>query len=96
MKTRPGPRGAKELPRSRTDTTTWRFCPKWHTADPFSRALCQAIRAGLVDEYHLFLVATMLGGGTQVLPGDARIRLELVDERRSANGMGYLRYHAQA
>jgi dihydrofolate reductase len=55
-----------------------------------------AIRAGLVDEYHLLVVPTMLGGGTRVLPGNVRITLGLLDERRFANGMVYLRYRAQA
>jgi dihydrofolate reductase len=55
-----------------------------------------AIRTGLVDEYHLLVVPTMLGGGTRVLPSNVRIRLALLDERRFANGMVYLRYRAQA
>ena len=55
-----------------------------------------AIRTGLVDEYHLLVAPTMLGGGIRVLPSDVRIRLELLDERRFANGMVYLRYQAQA
>ena len=55
-----------------------------------------AIRNGLVDEYHLLIVPTMLGGGIRVLPGDVHIRLDLLDERRFANGMVYLRYQAQA
>jgi len=56
----------------------------------------QAIRTGLVDEYHLLVVPTMLGGGTRVLPSNVRIRLDLLDERRFTNGMVYLRYHTQA
>jgi len=52
------------------------------------------IRTGLVDEYHLLVVPTMLGGGTRVLPSNVQIRLDLLDERRFANGMVYLRYHA--
>ncbi len=52
----------------------------------------QAIRAGLVDEYQLLVVPTMLGGGTRVLPGDAAVRLRLLDARSFANGMVYLRY----
>jgi dihydrofolate reductase len=56
----------------------------------------QAIRAGLVDEYHLLVAPAMLGRGIRVLPGDVRIGLDLLDERRFANGMVYLRYQAQA
>jgi dihydrofolate reductase len=51
-----------------------------------------AIRTGLVDEYRLLVVPTMLGGGTRVLPSNAAIRLDLLNERRFANGMVYLRY----
>ena len=53
-----------------------------------------AIRTGLVDEYHLLVVPTMIGGGTRLLPSNVPIRLDLMDERRFANGMVYLRYHA--
>ena len=56
----------------------------------------QAIRAGLVDEYHLLVVPVILGGGRRVLPSNVRIELKFLDERRFANGMVYLRYHAQA
>jgi dihydrofolate reductase len=56
----------------------------------------EAIRTGLVDEYHLLVVPTLLGGGTRVLPGNVRVRLDLLDERRFANGMVYLRYRTQA
>ena len=52
------------------------------------------IRTGLVDEYRLLIVPTMLGGGTPVLPSNVRIRLDLLDERRFGNGMVYLRYRA--
>ncbi len=55
-----------------------------------------AIRTGVVDEYHLLVAPTLLGGGTRVLPASVRIRLGLLDERRFANGMVYLRYRAQA
>jgi len=55
-----------------------------------------AIRAGLVDEYHLLVVPTMLGGGKRVLPSNVCVRLDLLEERRFTNGMVYLRYHTQA
>lgn len=55
-----------------------------------------AIRAGLVDEYHLFVVPAMIGGGNRVLPGNVCVNLDLLDERRFANGMVYLRYHTRA
>lgn len=55
-----------------------------------------AIRTGLVDEYHLLVVPTLLGAGIRVLPGNVRMRLELLDERRFTNGWVYLRYHTAA
>ena len=55
-----------------------------------------AIRTGLVDEHHLLVVPTLLGGGIRVLPSNVRVKLDLLDERRFANGWVYLRYQAQA
>jgi dihydrofolate reductase len=55
-----------------------------------------AIRTGLVDEYHLLVVPIMLGKGIRVLPSNVHIRMDLLDERRFANGMVYLRYRAEA
>jgi dihydrofolate reductase len=52
----------------------------------------QAIAAGLVDEYHLFLVPVVVGSGKRALPDDVRLDLELLDERRFRNGTVYLRY----
>jgi dihydrofolate reductase len=52
----------------------------------------EAIRAGLVDEYHLFLNPVVVGGGNQALPDDVRVPLELLNERRFGNGVVYLRY----
>jgi dihydrofolate reductase len=52
----------------------------------------QAFEAGLVDECHLFLAPIVVGGGTQSLPDDVRLQLELLDERRFGNGMVHLRY----
>ena len=55
----------------------------------------QAIRAGLVDDYQLFVVPVVVGAGTQALPRAGRIDLELVDERRFRNGTVFLRYRAR-
>ena len=52
----------------------------------------QALRAGLVDEIQLFLSPIVVGGGNAALPGDVRVPLELLDERRFGNGVVYLRY----
>ena len=55
----------------------------------------QAIRNGLVDEYHLWIVPVMLGGGKRILPSNPCIELDLRDERRFGKGWVYLRYHAR-
>jgi len=54
-----------------------------------------AIRAGLVDEYQLFVVPVVVGAGTQSLPPDRRIELELLDERRFGNGTVLLQYRTR-
>jgi dihydrofolate reductase len=53
-----------------------------------------ALRARVVDEVHLLVVPFMLGGGLRVLQGGLRMKLDLLDERRFANGWVSLRYHA--
>ena len=55
-----------------------------------------AIGAGLVDECHLFLTPILVGGGTPSLPHDVRLELELLDERRFANGVVHLHYRTKA
>jgi hypothetical protein len=40
-----------------------------------------AIRTGLVDEIHLFVVPMVIGGGKQVLPSNVCVKLDLLDER---------------
>ena len=56
----------------------------------------QAIKAGLVDEYQLFLVPVVVGGGKRSLPGsNVRVNLELLDERRFRNGTVYLHYRTR-
>jgi dihydrofolate reductase len=52
----------------------------------------QALKAGLVDEFQLFLVPIIVGGGRPSLPSNLRLELELLDERRFGNGMVHLRY----
>jgi len=55
----------------------------------------QAIKAGLVDEYQLFLAPVVVGGGKQMLPEDVRVDLELFDERRFDGGFVFLGYRAR-
>ena len=53
----------------------------------------EAIRAALVDEIHLVISpGRWWEGGKKALPGDVRLRLELLDERRFASGVVHLRY----
>ena len=55
----------------------------------------QAIKAGLVDDYQMFVVPVVVGAGKQSLPRDGRIELELVDERRFGNGTVFLHYRTR-
>jgi dihydrofolate reductase len=55
----------------------------------------QAIEAGLVDEWHLFITPIVVGGGKRSLPDNVRLKLELIDERRFGNGMVHLRYRTR-
>jgi len=52
----------------------------------------QAIRAGLVDDYQLFVAPIIVGAGKRALPHAALINLELVDERRFRSGTVFLHY----
>ena len=61
-----------------------------------SNLAATAIKAGLVDEYHLFLQPIAVGGGTKALPDHVRVRLELVDQRRFGGGVVYLHYRTKA
>jgi dihydrofolate reductase len=56
----------------------------------------QAIEAGLVDEYQLFLVPVVVGGGKRFLPDNGvRVNLTLLNERRFSNGTVYLHYRSR-
>jgi dihydrofolate reductase len=55
-----------------------------------------AIRAGLVDEYHLLIAPIIVGSGNPYLPGKVSVKLELLDERRFDNGMIHVRYRANS
>jgi dihydrofolate reductase len=48
--------------------------------------------AGLVDECQLFIHPVAVGGGKPAFPRDARIRLELLEQRRFSNGVVNLHY----
>jgi len=55
----------------------------------------QALRAGLVDECHLFVSPVVVGGGKRFLPNNVRLNLELLDERRFSNGAVHLHYRTR-
>jgi dihydrofolate reductase len=52
----------------------------------------RAIKAGLVDELHLFVTPIVVGAGKRALPDNVRITLELLDERRFGSGVVHLHY----
>jgi riboflavin biosynthesis pyrimidine reductase len=56
----------------------------------------EALRAGLVDELHLFLTPHIIGGGNPALPDGVRIDLELIAERRFGNGVVHLHYRTRS
>ena len=51
-----------------------------------------AIRAGLVDECHLFVTPILVGGGRRALPDNVRVKLDLLDQRRFNSGVVHLHY----
>ena len=57
----------------------------------------EALRAGLVDECHLFLTPVLVGGGIPSLPDHVRLDLELLDQPRLfGKGVVHLHYRTQA
>jgi dihydrofolate reductase len=55
----------------------------------------QAFAAGLVEECHVFLNPIVVGAGTNALPENVRVPLELLDERRFTAGVVHLHYRIQ-
>ena len=51
-----------------------------------------AIRAGIVDEFHQFIVPKLIGGGNHWLPKEVETELELVELQKYENGIVYLQY----
>ena len=52
----------------------------------------QAIRAGLVSEYSVYLSPVIVGGGLRSLPTDVHVDLELLESRTFGNGVVFARY----
>ncbi|WNG55928.1 dihydrofolate reductase family protein [Archangium gephyra] len=51
-----------------------------------------AIRAGLVDEFHLIVFPVVVGGGKRFFPEGVRLDLNLLEERRFDSGVAAIRY----
>lgn len=51
-----------------------------------------ALAAGLLDELRVCLAPVVVGDGKRLLPTDLHLDLRLLEERRFAGGMVYLRY----
>jgi dihydrofolate reductase len=56
----------------------------------------EALAAGLVDDVELLLSPVIVGGGTRAFPAGVHVELELVDERRFANGVVHLHHRVQS
>jgi dihydrofolate reductase len=52
----------------------------------------EAIRAGIVDEYHQFIAPILIGSGIHWLPKDIKFQLKLVDVRKFENGFVHLHF----
>jgi dihydrofolate reductase len=60
-----------------------------------SNIAAHAFDAGLVDECHLLVYPVLVGNGKPAFASDARVQLELLEERRFANGVVNLSYRSQ-
>jgi dihydrofolate reductase len=56
------------------------------------RMAAEAIKAGIVDEYHQIIAPVIIGNGNYWLPRDIKIDLKLVDVRKFENGFVHLQY----
>jgi dihydrofolate reductase len=52
----------------------------------------QALKAGLIDELHLFVTPVVVGGGKKSLPDGLRVKLELLNQRSFGSGVAHLHY----
>ncbi|HEY5856151.1 MAG TPA: dihydrofolate reductase family protein [Aldersonia sp.] len=55
----------------------------------------QAIAAGLVDEYHLFISTSVVGGRKRFFPDGVRLDLDLVEECAFDSGLIYAQYRTR-
>jgi dihydrofolate reductase len=52
----------------------------------------EAIKAGIVDEYHQIIAPIIIGSGNYWLPKDVKSKLKLMDLRKFENGFVHLQY----
>lgn len=52
----------------------------------------EAIKAGIIDEYHQFIVPLILGGGNYWLPKNVEMKLKLMTLQKFDNGSAHLQY----
>ncbi|MFI5240718.1 MAG: dihydrofolate reductase family protein [Candidatus Saccharimonadia bacterium] len=52
----------------------------------------EAIRAGMVDEFHQIIVPKLIGGGNFWLPDNVETELELGELKKFKNGFAYIKY----
>ena len=52
----------------------------------------EAIKAGIVDEYHQIIAPIVIGSGNNWLPKDVKLQLKLQDVRKFENGFVHLQY----
>jgi dihydrofolate reductase len=56
----------------------------------------EAIKAGIIDEYHQIIAPVMIGGGTHWLPKEVKAELQLVDVQKFENGFVHLKYRKKS
>ncbi len=54
-----------------------------------------ALRAGIVDDVHLFVVPVIVGGGTSCWPSGVRLSLDLVGQDQFPDGNVHLHYRSR-
>jgi dihydrofolate reductase len=61
-----------------------------------STLAASVVRAGLVEDLHLFLHPVVVGGGTRALPDGVRLDLDLVEEHRFGSGVVHLQFRLRS
>jgi RIO kinase 1 len=92
------PDGRSFLDRDARNVATWFARAGQADADPetLARRLAGEARLTLDDVHRLACDSVVLGGGRRALPDGVRSDLELLDTRRFARGVVYLRYGLQS